>query len=67
MIIHRPLPNIETALSELETAFDRLQGNLAPAPPPAEPAVDRNDRAVGYAGREKTPAGASPKDHLNLN
>lgn len=31
MIIHRPLPNIESALSDLEHAFDLLQGAKAPA------------------------------------
>lgn len=28
MIIHRPLPNIENALMEIELELDRLQGNL---------------------------------------
>ncbi len=37
MIIHRPLPNIERALSELETAFERLRSNLEPEPPPPPP------------------------------
>ncbi|MBL7808356.1 MAG: redoxin domain-containing protein [Saprospiraceae bacterium] len=36
MIIHRPLPNIESALLEIEMELDRLQG--APPPPPPQPA-----------------------------
>lgn len=31
MVIHRPLPNIENALLEIERELDRLQGNIAEA------------------------------------
>lgn len=31
LIIHRPLPNIESALLDIEKELDRLQGNLADA------------------------------------
>ena len=33
MIIHRPLPNIESAISDLERAFDLLQGTQTPVNP----------------------------------
>jgi peroxiredoxin (alkyl hydroperoxide reductase subunit C) len=33
MIIHRPLPNIESAISDLEHAFDLLQGTKVPVKP----------------------------------
>jgi peroxiredoxin (alkyl hydroperoxide reductase subunit C) len=37
MVIHRPLPNIENALMEIELELDRLQGNLTrQEEPPAE-------------------------------
>ena len=68
MIIHRPLPNIETALSELEIAFDRLQGNLAPAPPPAEPRgwIETSEQSDRQEGKKRRPA-YFRKDQLNLN
>lgn len=49
MIIHRPLPNIESALEELELAFDRLRGIAPPAPVAGQPAwleIDEQPDAV---------------------
>lgn len=55
MIIHRPLPNIESALSELEHAFDLLQGVKTPdAPepnrelPPAFESPEKPDKTGNY-------------------
>ncbi len=33
LIINRPLPNIETAILDIQTEFDRLLGNAPPKPP----------------------------------
>ena len=67
MIIHRPLPNIESAITELETAFDRLQGNLPPAMP-VEPrhwleTGEQSDATVGY----KHKPAYFRRNKLNLN
>lgn len=43
MIIHRPLPNIESAIAELEQAFDLLQGSQQPVNPTL-----RQERAAVY-------------------
>lgn len=43
MIIHRPLPNIESAIADLERAFDLLQGAQQPVNP-----IPRQERAAVY-------------------
>jgi peroxiredoxin (alkyl hydroperoxide reductase subunit C) len=40
MIIHRPLPNIESALLDIERELDRLQGKVQDETPPALEKID---------------------------
>lgn len=68
MIIHRPLPNIETALSELEHAFDLLQGvktppNPEPERPPMFEIPEQPDSTPGY----KPKPAYFKREKLNFN
>ena len=70
MIIHRPLPNIESALSDLEHAFDLLQGAKTPPTPTGTrehpPLFDITEQPDGTENYKPKPA-YFRHGKLNLN
>lgn len=60
MIVHRPLVSIQTALADLETALERLQGNL-PAPPHSPIALSPSEQVLTTTEQPDVLSGQKPK------
>ncbi|MBK6932467.1 MAG: redoxin domain-containing protein [Saprospirales bacterium] len=71
LIVHRPLPSIQTAISDLQLELERLQGTyVPPAPLPMVETLEKmlanSERSDAQAARKPRPAYFS-RNKINLN